>query len=501
MTTGPPIEEPADLPPDGPDVDDGWRRVHPLTPLITSWQILVVALVFVGQDVGRNIFGGLEAGGMTPQGLGLLGWLIAVGIVTGLILIGVGLATLSWRMTRYRVTREVLEIKRGVLFRQHRLAQLDRIQAVDVVQPLLARVVGLSRLNVEVAGAGESNLQLSFLSDETARQMRNLLLAGAAGLAYDTEQAPRAPEHHRLEVPIGRLIGSILLSGGTAVVLIVGMVSLGAMAFAPVVGPAAFVPIVIGAVGASWGRLTRGFGFRVATSPDGLRLRHGLLEQRSQTVPPGRVQAVRVSQPLLWRPLGWWRVQVNVAGYGASGDDEGSSESTLLPVGPRDDAAAVLWYVFPDLGLAEGEDPGALLDAALTGSGGAGGFRTSPPSARWLDWFSWRRNGFRPTRTALLIREGVLVRSLVLVPHARTQSLGVSRGPLQRWLGLASFHLHSTPGPISPMVRHLAAPVAAHLLAEQAELARRARAAAPPERWMSQPDLPGPDVRADPAAE
>jgi putative membrane protein len=101
-----------------------------------------------------------------------------------------------------------------------------------------------------------------------------------------------------------------------------------------------------------------------------------------------------------------------------------------------------------------------------------------------LDWISWRRNGFRVTEQALLVRHGALERSLVLVPHARTQSLQVSQGPWERRLGLADFALHSTPGPITPVVAHLAVEVAHELLATQADRARIARARSGPERWM-----------------
>lgn len=461
-----------------------WRRVHPLTPLITSWQVVVVILFFFAQDIGRNLFSG--AGNVLPQAeVALWAWVVGALALLLVLAAGLGLATLSWRMTRFRLTREILEVRRGILFRQHRRAQLDRIQAVDVVQPLLARVTGLARLNVEVAGGGSSNLQLSYLTFDQAQQLRNQILAGAAGLAYDSEYAPQAPEHHWLEVPFGRLVASILLSGATVALGLFGLFSLAIVVTVGGLGLAGLFPVAIGAVGMLWSRLSRGFGFRVATSPDGLRLRHGLLEQRSQTVPPGRIQAVRLSQPLLWRPVGWWRMQVNIAGYGAGGDEnDRAAESTLLPVGTRNEVVAVLWFVFPDLGVAEQESPGAVIDAAMTGSGNGHGFLTSPRVARWLDWFSWRRNGFRATRTALLIRQGFVERSLVLVPHARTQSLGVTQGPLQRWMGLASFALHSTPGQVSPEVRHLAVPVAERLLTEQAGWARRARAAAGPERWM-----------------
>ncbi len=56
------------------------------------------------------------------------------------------------------------------------------------------------------------------------------------------------------------------------------------------------------------------FDFTVAESPDGLRLRSGLLSTQHQTVPPGRVQAVRISQPVLWRGRDWVRLEVNVLG-------------------------------------------------------------------------------------------------------------------------------------------------------------------------------------------
>ncbi len=475
--------------------DGAWHRVHPLTPLVRSWQGLAVVGFFVVQDVGQRWIGSSDGGSPLPDtplptgDAGLRVWLAGGGILLLVVAALIGLAFLSWRMTRYRVSSEALELHRGVLFRQHRIAQLDRLQAVDVVQPLLARIFGLARLSLEVAGSGSSKIELAYLTDTQARELRNHLLAGAAGLQYETEQAPEAPEQHWLEVPVQRLIVSILLSGSTVAMVVT---SLGFVAASLIFGSAApaagVLPALLGAGGVLWARFSHGFGFRVATSPDGLRLRHGLLEQRTQTVPPGRVQAVRLSQPLLWRRTGWWKVQVNVAGYGAGGDEsKGDSETVLLPVGTRDEAVAVLAFVAPDLGVGPEEYPRLVVDAGLDGSGSAHGFVTSPPAARWFDWISWRRNGFRVTDQVLLVRHGVVERTLVLVPHARTQSIGVTQGPLERRLGLASFALHSTPGPISPTVAHLAEGVAAGLLTRQTERARQARAGAGPERWMRRP--------------
>lgn len=467
------------VPPDGadqPEQEQGpWRRVHPFTPVVKGWRVLVVALFILVQQRGDDIF--FEGG--VPGGIELL---ISLGIVAGVTLVGSAYSYLAWRMTRFRVASHAVELHTGVLFRQQRQARLDRLQAVDVVQPLLARLVGLSELKLEVAGGTGSDVRLSYLRDVDAQRLRAELLAHAAGVDFGGDgQAPEAPEQQIVEVPIERLLLSLLRSA-SLIVLVVALLGF-SLAWA-VTGTAAVTfgafPAVLGLGAALWARFSRGFGFRVAISPDGLRLRHGLLESRAQTVPPGRVQAVRLAQPLLWRGPDWWRLEVNVAGYGGGGEGQ-VSENVLLPVGTREEAIGVLSLVLPDLGTA---DPIGVLHAGLTGTGEDGGFTPAPRVARWLDPVAWRRHGFLVTDQALLARSGRLVRQLDVVPHERTQSLAVEQGPLQRRLSLASFVMHPTPGPVGPRVRHLAAEVAGQLLEEQSTRARRARAGAGPERWM-----------------
>ena len=477
--------------------DGQWHRMHPLTPVVRSWRVLIVVLVFVVQGWGDNI----ARGEGIPQlhRPDVAGRVLAGGgaIVVAVLAIGIGYVVLSWRTTRFRVADEALELHSGILFRQHRRARLDRIQTVDVVQPFVARLAGLARLTVEVAGGSDSSVTLSYLREEQALGLRNHLIAEAAGVHYEGGEAPEAPEHQALEVPIARLIGSLVLSGPALGFLlgVGGFVIVSVIIRDP--GPVLGVfPTVIGVAGVLWGRFNGGFGFRVATSPDGLRLRHGLLEQRTQTVPPGRVQAIQLSQGLLWRRTDWWTVRVNIAGYSGGGGSDPKDESgnTLLPVGTRYEAIAVLALVLADLGVQPAENPWKVIEAGLVGTAAADGYQVAPRRSRWVDPIGWRRSGVRVTDRALLIRRGVLSRSLDVVPHARTQSLGVTQGPLQRRLGLASFALHSTQGPVSPMAAHLDAGLAARLLAEQAIRAEGARNSAGPERWM---ELGEPELKAE----
>jgi putative membrane protein len=486
----------SDVPPPPPIpavgiADGAWHRVHPLTPAVRSWQIIAVLLVVVLQDTGQNAV--REATGSGPGGPGDgIPWLGAgaIALVIGALVIALLLA-LSWRMTRYRVTAEALELQHGVVVRRQRRARLDRLQAVDLVQPLAARIFGLAKLKLEVAGGSGSSIELAYLTDVQARQLRNHLLAAAAGLDYETPHAPEAPERLVAEVPVPRLVASLLLDTGaiSGVVLALSIIIGGLLAAGPG-ALAALFPVALGVVTVLWRRFSSAFGFTIGISPDGLRLRHGLLEHRAQTVPPGRVQAVRLVQPLLWRGTDWWRVVVNVAGYAGRGDDQ-RTENELLPVGTRAEAITLLALVVPDLGVDPGEDALAVVGAGLAGdSRTPDSYLVAPPASRWVDPISWRRNGVRVTSEVLLVRRGRLRRRLDVVPHARTQSVAVTQGVLQRALGVASLHVHSTPGPVEPVVPHLRAHAAAGLLQDQAARARRARKLALPERWLE----PRPEV-------
>lgn len=482
-----------------------WRRVHRITPVLNAWKAVVALLFFLVWQVTDQL-------DTLPTDL----WQtmgrfrgVALLVVLGLVVVVAAVATLysvlAWRRTLFAVGAESVDLHTGILFRQQRHARLNRVQAVDVVQPLLGRLFGLAQVRVETAGGGGSNVVIGYVPEAEAQALRNEIMARAAGVEVPAPgevgagPVAAAPERQVLEVPATRIIGGLLLSGGmigfvlTVVGLVVAAVVVGSVA--PVFG---VLPALLGSGGYLWSRFAGEFGFRSALSPDGIRLRHGLLETRTQTLPPGRVQAVELSQALLWRRRGWWRVQVNVAGYGAETAGNNVVETVLLPVGGRGEALTSLWLVLPDLGV---EDHRELLDAALGGAGGGAGFLTSPRRARWVDPLAWRRTGLRITGTAMVVRRGRLVRRVVVVPHERTQSLALSQGPLERRLGLADLHAHSVPGPVTPVVPHLDAELARDLLLEQARRARTARAAEGPEEWMRRVAVPGPDDVPGPAGD
>jgi putative membrane protein len=459
--------------------------VHPASPFVRGW----VALAAIGFFFGRDIFERLLQGRplVDDDFAGRAPLLVAGGGIM-LVLTVLGFI-LTWYFTKYQVSGGYVRINSGFLFRQQRQARLDRVQAIDIVQPLLARIFGLAELKFEVADAGESAVRLAYLRMDDARQLRATILARAAGVVPDParpqEAPPEAPEFPVLSVPPSRLLGSLLLSEQSVGVVLGGVAS---VILSAVTDNRSFyfylIPAALGLAASYWGSFNKGYNFTAAISPDGIRLRYGLLDTQAQTLPPGRIQALKVVQSPLWRIFGWYRIQVNVAGYGAPGSNgEPASRTTLLPVGKLPEVMSMLALVLPDPGTPE---PGRIFAGGLGGLDSDGGFVTTPRRGRFLAPLGWRRNGFASTDTALLIRSGRWWRELVLVPHQRTQSMAMHQGPLARQFRLADLILHTTAGPVSPRLRQAGLDEARTLFDEQSARARLARKRQTSEQWLAQ---------------
>ncbi len=332
----------------------------------------------------------------------------------------------SWLFTRYAVVGGDLRVETGLAFRRSRVIDLDRLETVDVVQPLVPRLLGLAELRLEVAGGSSTEAPLAYLSLSDAQALKAQLLA----LRVGTPSREAEPDERILvQVPVERLVASALLSGawvasGIAAGFFVLDTLLGGQG---VLG--LFVPALFGIVRGVRTFLAD-FDFTVAESTDGLHIRRGLLDTRSQTVAPGRIQAVRVSRPLLWRPFGWVKVSINVAGYAPTRDGQIATTSTLVPVARYAEAVWLLYRLMPGLDLS------------------AVRLAPAPRRARWIWWLTYSGLGTGMTDDFVFTRQGLLGRDLSTMPLTKPQSVRLTQGPLPRKLRLATVHIDTTPGPV-----------------------------------------------------
>nr|WP_202432453.1 PH domain-containing protein [Streptomyces sp. SID7804] len=424
--------------------------MHPVTPLRRAWAPVAVLIGWALHDPDQAQ---RQLARLTTTTL-LLG--LAV-LVPAAALYGF----LTWWFTHFAVTDSELRIRTGLLFRRTAHIRLERIQAIDVTQPLLARVAGVAKLRLDVIGTDKKD-ELAFLGADEARSLRAELLARAAGFAPETaHEVGEAPSREMLRVPPRVLAVSLLLTGATWGWLVVAAVVVPLLWTAThslwtVLAVA--VPLLGAAGASSVGRFVAEYDWTLGESPDGLRIDHGLLDRTHETVPPGRVQTVRLVEPLLWRRRGWVRVELDVAG---------SSNSLLLPVAPREIAESVVARVLPGVSVPPREALGR-----------------PPRRARWCVPVWWRGYGLAVTDTVFATRRGLLRRSLSLVPHAKVQSVRLVQGPWQRARGVADVHV-DTGANKSVTARLRDAAEAADLLHAQAERSRTGRRDARPDRWMA----------------
>ena len=418
----------------------GHRKLHPVSPLLAAVSILpaVIGLAFaIFVPSGFNFAQYFPA--LRPFVAGVL----AIGLASLALSILVALyQVLSWRAFSFWIDQDGdLRVNSGVLIRNERRVQLSRIQAVDVVQPLIARIFSMAVLVVEVAGQKDSRVTFRFLSLNDAQQIRQTLLDLAAGThsgPAETDPETDSPTLFRLpgrDLALALLLrtSTVLLFAATVVILLFSYLTEGwaGMTFALVTGGIPFLIVIV--------EFTTYYGFTVYDSPDGLRLRYGLLKTENRTVPKGRVQAIDYIEPWLWRGRSWTRVTINIAGVGSnSQNSSGSSKETLLlPVATREMAEAIVARVLPHIDISEIE------------------WKCAPNRAVKRSPIQWRNLAMGWSEDSFAARRGRITKHLMVIPHARTQSVHMTQGPWERVLDLASLHIDTTPGPVSVVALHL----------------------------------------------
>ncbi|WP_194421487.1 PH domain-containing protein [Microbacterium abyssi] len=504
----PPVPEP---PADVDSLADGeWHRLHPLTPLFKGGLVLIiVAGIVLNSFRDRIIYWMVNA--FAPQAHvedysagDPVDWvlsnnfiLIALLIVLGVLIVLIAAFWMVWRFQQFRISEEHVEVRKGIIFRSQRRAPLDRVQGVNLTRPFPARLIGMAKL--EVVGAGtDANVPLEYLSTPKAESVRADILrlasgaraaraarqrgtqdapagtrrsqlvgsmnTGVSGLIEGVDLADVAPESV-VKIPTGRLVGSQLLAGLLWLVFFLVLFGI-TMAFTvPAIladgGPdAGFgilgvalgigIPFVIAAVAITWAQISKSLRYSIAPTPDGVRITYGLFTTITETIPPGRIFAVEVTQSMLWRPFGWWAIKINrMSGKSLAQQQSSTAQqfNIVLPVGVAADVQRVLGLILPDLPEA---DLPLVWEHGIQGpqKQGEDPYRTMARRAWWRRPFSWKRHGLAVTDFGMLLRRGNLWRKLAVFPLVRLQGISAEQGPIDRLQKVAALKAHSVTGPV-----------------------------------------------------
>jgi putative membrane protein len=463
-----------------PEDREGWRRLHPVTPLLRSVQLLYAFVI--GAVVAR--FGG-------PTVVVLL---VAIAAFAAWITIG-------YLRFRYQVTEDSLIIHHGVLFRERRVIPRSRIQNVDLRAGLLQQILGVATARVETAGGQGTEATLHVVSRAEGERLRDTFVALPGGRAAPMALETAAPETvvHRATLLDLVIAGATSNRAGLLVAaLLGGDYFLGFMPtdwllgrFIPpeLMAPEAAVnsliqtaqhnvrAFIIGLLAltlffvlAGWGlsvlaSVMRFFDFRLAQTGGELRVSYGLFTRREKGFRRSRVQNVQVEEPILRRWLGLASLRVQTAGYGP-GVKADERVETLAPIARTGEIADYLTMVFPDFEwesvewrpshprarrrlfirralvvvlvsmlLAVFLDPRALvLLVALL-------------PAWLLAAVHYRHLGHARPGDYVLTREGLWNRRTYVVPLRKIQALHLKQSPLQRRLDLGTVTIETAGNP------------------------------------------------------
>ncbi len=502
--------------------DPQLRRLHPLTPLLRSWQLVgVIAAVAIGAfggDTDRLIWVWNALQGDADVGLLVQAALVSAAVAIVLLFAG----WLSWRATWFALVADdappegsdpgtaianpasdplgegrvgggrtaapgTLVYHRGVLVRQRSRVRLDRVQSVDVQQPVLPRLFGLAVVSLDMAAGAGASVKLAMLRESEAWALRDEILRHARTRSATTEPAGQQRPAKAAEptviarISTHRLVQATLVEGLwawalIAVLLVVWIGAIIAFGWPAVLGALPLTLSILVALVLLVKRqvdvVLREANFTLMrTSTGAIRISSGLLSTINRTIELDRVQQLRILEPLFWRWLGWARVEVDVAG--GRRETEGAPAAALMPVADRDEAVTFVARI-----------TGADLDAPITRGPGTG--------ARVLDPLAFPFLGVSLLEQGALTRHGRWRRTRAFVPYARVQSVSVRQSWLQRRLGLATVHLDMPSGVRRWTAPHQAVRDAGHLVDELVERARRQRAVA----W-SEPVHHPRDARSD----
>jgi putative membrane protein len=475
-------------------VSDGEaRRLHPAT----------IALRFAREAPSTIL--ALPAGLAFASRSGLSGALALAAVLAGMLLV---FKWLAWRRFRYVVGPSEIVIESGILHRNRRSIPFDRVQDVDIERSFLARLFGLAKVRIETGAGGKDEGLLDSVSLAEAHGLRETVRArrtdiGTTAAAVPGEPAA-SPALFEMDVPRVLLFGLFNFS----LVYIAGLFALlqtfdGFLPF-DIYDPARWVGLVgdylphrwtIGAIagvlliaallGSAAGilrTLARDYGFRLSLEGDRFRRERGLFTRSEVVIARRRVQLAQVQTGPVRGAFGWSALSFQTLGAGT----DASGLQSAAPFASRAEIETVLAEA-PQLRLPSADNLVQVSRRHILRS--AAGLLV-PALAAILALSVWERSALlllpllpllgvaaaldrRFHRYALagellFVARGVWRRRLWLVPLRNVQSLSLSRGLVQRRLGLATLSIDTAGASLinSPRIVDLRSDLAEALAAE-----------------------------------
>jgi|GEM_PF-1283191 len=287
---------------------------------------------------------------------------------------------LYYRASGYELTDREIRCHRGVLFRKRSVLDYKKVHAINKKQHIIHRLFGIAVLTVDSGSANTSHqaeitvIEKSEVVDALMRELNAL---------KETGERSGACEPKREEVLLSdkdslycfssakkwlyTLINIVSAAFFTVLFSILAITVIGIgkamleLDFLGTWGEYFLYAVMIMAGGVLLlsiftciGSITHAFigyyGFTVTKRDRSIQISYGLLEKHTNTFSYDRIKAVKISQGLIQRILGFASIRLEVIGYTVeSGDnDKTAGLGVLIPFCKYDEIGEILNRVLPD---------------------------------------------------------------------------------------------------------------------------------------------------------
>ena len=287
---------------------------------------------------------------------------------------------LYYKTSGYELTAKEIKCNRGVLFRKRSVLDYKKVHAINKKQNIFHRIFGIAILTVDSGSTNTSHqAEITIIEkDKIVDALLNELNSLREGGARKVESSPPkdelllSKEDSLYRFTSGKkmlytLINIASTAFFTALFAVLAIITIGIcklmlqqnflgtwgqyflFAFFITVG-AMILFSVFSLIGCLINSFVGYYKFKITKRGNDIQISYGLLEKHTNTFSYDKIKAVKISQGLVQRMLGFASIQLEVIGYTVdSGDDnKNAGLGVLVPFCKYDEIGEILGKVLPD---------------------------------------------------------------------------------------------------------------------------------------------------------
>lgn len=284
---------------------------------------------------------------------------------------------LYYKTSGYELTETEIKCSRGVLFRKRSVLEYKKVHAINKKQSLFHRIFGIAVLTID-SGSTNTAYQAEITIIEKAKTVDSLMNEINAlkengvrnaddskekVLLSDNDSLYRFTSKKKMLYTLINIASALFFTTlfGVLAIIVIGickwMLRLDALGtwgeyflFAVLITVGAMLMVsAFSFIGSMINSFVGYYKFTIAKRGNDIQISYGLLERHTNTFSYDRIKAVKISQGLVQRMLGFAAIKLEVIGYtNGSGDDDSTELGVLVPFCKYDEIGEILGKVLPD---------------------------------------------------------------------------------------------------------------------------------------------------------